>query len=81
MQMKKGSLVAEAGFGLAPAHYMKARRLNGVRNDLCRAYEPLMNREQMGHLDQFARNYRNWFGDCPRIHTKESATQISRRDE
>jgi hypothetical protein len=68
----EGSLVAEADFGLAPAHYMKARRLNGARNDLCRAYEPLMNREQMRHLDQFARDYRNWFGELPsRIHTKE----------
>jgi AraC-like DNA-binding protein len=58
-------------FGLAPAHYMKARRLNGARIDLCRAYEPLMNIADVAnkwgfwHLGQFARDYRNWFGELP----------------
>jgi AraC family transcriptional regulator, ethanolamine operon transcriptional activator len=58
-------------FGLAPAHYMKARRLNGARNDLCRGDECLMkiadvaNKWGFWHLGQFAKDYQNWFGELP----------------
>jgi AraC family transcriptional regulator, ethanolamine operon transcriptional activator len=58
-------------FGLPPAHYMKARRLNGVRNDLCRELEPSMkiadiaNKWGFWHLGQFAKDYRSWFRELP----------------
>jgi AraC family transcriptional regulator, ethanolamine operon transcriptional activator len=58
-------------FGLAPAAYMKARRLNGARNELCRDHEPLMkiadiaNKWGFWHLGQFAKDYRSWFGELP----------------
>jgi AraC family ethanolamine operon transcriptional activator len=57
-------------FGLPPAHYMKAYRLT-VRNDLCREHEPLMkiadaaNKWGSWHLGQFAKDYRNCFGELP----------------
>jgi AraC family transcriptional regulator, ethanolamine operon transcriptional activator len=58
-------------FGLAPAQYMKARRLNGVRDDLFREHEPIVkiadiaNKWGFWHLGQFAKDYRNWFGELP----------------
>jgi AraC family ethanolamine operon transcriptional activator len=58
-------------FGLAPAHYMKARRLNGARTDLCQGHEPavkiadIANKWGFWHLGQFARDYRGWFGELP----------------
>jgi AraC family ethanolamine operon transcriptional activator len=58
-------------FGLAPAHYMKARRLNGARNELCQGHEPvtkiadIANKWGFWHLGQFARDYRSWFGELP----------------
>jgi AraC family transcriptional regulator, ethanolamine operon transcriptional activator len=58
-------------FGLAPAHYMKVRRLNGARNDLCREHEASMNIADIAnkwgfwHSGQFARDYRNWFAELP----------------
>ena len=58
-------------FGLAPAHYMKARRLNGARDDLCREHETsvkiadVANKWGFWHLGQFAKDYRSWFGELP----------------
>ena len=58
-------------FGLAPAQYMKVLRLNGVQNDLCRLHEPsikisdIANKWGFWHLGQFAKDYRNWFGELP----------------
>ena len=58
-------------FGLPPAHYMKAHRLNRARNDLCREHEPLMkiadvaNKWGFWHLGQFAKDYRSWFRELP----------------
>jgi AraC family transcriptional regulator, ethanolamine operon transcriptional activator len=58
-------------FGLAPAQYMKARRLNAARVDLSREHEPSMkivdvaNKWGFWHLGQFAKDYRSWFGELP----------------
>ena len=58
-------------FGLSPAQYMKARRLNGARNDLCRQHEPVVkiaeiaNKWGFWHLGQFAKDYHTWFGELP----------------
>jgi AraC family ethanolamine operon transcriptional activator len=58
-------------FGLAPAQYMKARRLNGARNDLSREHEPIVkiadvaNKWGFWHLGQFAKDYRSWFRELP----------------
>jgi AraC-like DNA-binding protein len=56
-------------FGVSPLDYMKAHRLNGARNDL--AHEPSVkisdaaNKWGFWHLGQFAKDYRNWFGELP----------------
>jgi AraC family transcriptional regulator, ethanolamine operon transcriptional activator len=56
-------------FGMPPAHYMKAHRLNGARNDLCR--EPPLkvsdaaNKWGFWHLGQFAKDYGSLFGELP----------------
>jgi AraC family ethanolamine operon transcriptional activator len=58
-------------FGLAPAHYMKARRLNGARHNLSRGHEisvkiaDVANKWGFWHLGQFAKDYRSWFGELP----------------
>jgi AraC family transcriptional regulator, ethanolamine operon transcriptional activator len=58
-------------FGSSPALYMKARRLNGARNDLCREHKPtvkiadIANKWGFWHLGQFARDYRGLFGELP----------------
>ena len=58
-------------FGLPPAQYMKAHRLNGARNDLSREQQPSMkiadvaNKWGFWHLGQFAQDYRRWFGELP----------------
>ncbi|MGC2081048.1 MAG: helix-turn-helix domain-containing protein, partial [Xanthobacteraceae bacterium] len=58
-------------FGLSPAQYMKARRLNAARNDFCREHECQMkiadiaNKWGFWHLGQFARDYQTWFGELP----------------
>jgi AraC family transcriptional regulator, ethanolamine operon transcriptional activator len=58
-------------FGLAPAQYMKILRLNGVQNELCQEQNPstriadIANKWGFWHLGQFAKDYRNWFGELP----------------
>jgi AraC family transcriptional regulator, ethanolamine operon transcriptional activator len=58
-------------FGLSPAQYMKARRLNAARDDFCRDHEHEMkiadiaNKWGFWHLGQFARDYQTWFGELP----------------
>jgi AraC family transcriptional regulator, ethanolamine operon transcriptional activator len=58
-------------FGLPPAHYVKANRLNGARSDLYRDHDPPMkiadvaNKWGFWHLGQFAHDYRIWFGELP----------------
>lgn len=58
-------------FGLAPAHYMKALRLNGARKDLSREHETfkkiadIANKWGFWHLGQFAKDYRSLFGELP----------------
>jgi AraC family transcriptional regulator, ethanolamine operon transcriptional activator len=58
-------------FGLSPAQYMKARRLNAAHNDFCREHEHQMkiadiaNKWGFWHLGQFARDYQTWFGELP----------------
>jgi AraC family ethanolamine operon transcriptional activator len=56
-------------FGMPPAHYIKVRRLNGARNDLCREL-PLKisdaaNNWGFWHLGQFAKDYETLFGELP----------------
>jgi AraC family transcriptional regulator, ethanolamine operon transcriptional activator len=74
-------------FGLSPALYMKARRLNGARNDLCREHEPsvkiadVANKWGFWHLGQFARDYRGWFGELPSdTHQRKRGRALSSRD-
>jgi AraC family transcriptional regulator, ethanolamine operon transcriptional activator len=58
-------------FGLPPALYMKALRLNGARSDLCGDHEPsikiadIANKWGFWHLGQFAKDYRQWFSELP----------------
>jgi AraC family ethanolamine operon transcriptional activator len=58
-------------FGLPPAHYMKALRLNGARRDLRGDREPsvkiadIANKWGFWHLGQFAKDYRQWFSELP----------------
>lgn len=53
------------------AHYMKAHRLNSVHKDLgrddpsLRKISDVANKWGFWHLGQFARDYRNWFGELP----------------
>jgi len=58
-------------YGLAPARFMKARRLNGARRDLCRIVSQetkisdVANKWGFWHLGQFAKDNRLWFGELP----------------
>jgi len=74
-------------FSLSPAHYMKIRRLNGARKDLCGEHEPLMNIADVAnkwgfwHLGQFARDYRNLFCELPSATYKRKHNTGARRSE
>jgi AraC family ethanolamine operon transcriptional activator len=58
-------------YGLPPARFMKAYRLNGARRDLGRIVSQeskiadVANRWGFWHLGQFAKDYRRWFGELP----------------
>jgi AraC family ethanolamine operon transcriptional activator len=58
-------------YGLPPARFMKAYRLNGARGDLGRIasqeakISDVANRWGFWHLGQFAKDYRLWFGELP----------------
>jgi AraC family transcriptional regulator, ethanolamine operon transcriptional activator len=58
-------------YGMPPARFMKACRLNGARKDLCgidsRALKvsDIANKWGFWHLGQFAKDYRLWFGELP----------------
>ena len=58
-------------FGLSPALYVKAWRLNGAHRDLSDEHEPSMkiadiaNKWGFWHLGQFAKDYRRWFSELP----------------
>jgi AraC family ethanolamine operon transcriptional activator len=58
-------------YGLPPARFMKAYRLNGARRDLGRIVSQetkisdVANRWGFWHLGQFAKDYRLWFGELP----------------
>jgi AraC family ethanolamine operon transcriptional activator len=58
-------------YGLPPARFMKAYRLNGARSDLGRIVSQeskisdVANRWGFWHLGQFAKDYRRWFGELP----------------
>jgi AraC family ethanolamine operon transcriptional activator len=58
-------------YGLPPARFMKAYRLNGARRDIGRIasqeskISDVANRWGFWHLGQFARDYRHWFGELP----------------
>lgn len=58
-------------YGLPPARFMKACRLNGARRDLSRIDSPALkisdvaNKWGFWHLGQFAKDYRLWFGELP----------------
>jgi AraC-like DNA-binding protein len=74
-------------FGLSPALYMKARRLNGAREDLCGEHEPTMkiadvaNKWGFWHLGQFAKDYRNWFWELPSdTYERKHGTKARRRE-
>jgi AraC family ethanolamine operon transcriptional activator len=58
-------------YGLPPARFMKACRLNGARKDLGRIdtrefkISDVANKWGFWHLGQFAKDYRLWFGELP----------------
>jgi AraC family transcriptional regulator, ethanolamine operon transcriptional activator len=58
-------------FGLPPARFMKAYRLNGARKDLGQidsretTISDVANKWGFWHLGQFAKDYRLWFGELP----------------
>jgi AraC family ethanolamine operon transcriptional activator len=58
-------------YGLPPARFMKAYRLNGARRDLGRLgsqeakISDVANDWGFWHLGQFAKDYRRWFGELP----------------
>jgi len=56
-------------FGMPPAHYIKVRRLNGARNELCRdgpmKVSDVANTWGFWHLGQFAKDYESLFGELP----------------
>jgi AraC family transcriptional regulator, ethanolamine operon transcriptional activator len=58
-------------YGLPPARFMKACRLNGARSDLSRInsqgikISDVANKWGFWHLGQFAKDYRLWFGELP----------------
>jgi AraC family ethanolamine operon transcriptional activator len=58
-------------YGLPPARFMKAYRLNGARRDLGRLasqeakISDVANKWGFWHLGQFAKDYRRWFGELP----------------
>lgn len=55
-------------FGIPPARYMKAHRLNGVRRDLCSTplkISDAANKWGFWHLGQFAKDYQDMFGELP----------------
>jgi AraC-like DNA-binding protein len=58
-------------YGLPPARFMKACRLNGARRELGRSVSQdakisnIANRWGFWHLGQFAKDYRRWFGELP----------------
>ena len=74
-------------FGLPPALYMKALRLNGARSDLRGEHEPTMkiadvaNKWGFWHLGQFARDYREWFRELPSdTHQRKHSTDAGRSE-
>jgi AraC family ethanolamine operon transcriptional activator len=74
-------------FGLSPALYVKARRLNGAREDLCGEHEPAMkiadiaNKWGFWHLGQFAKDYRDWFWERPSdTYERKHGTKPRRRE-
>jgi AraC family transcriptional regulator, ethanolamine operon transcriptional activator len=58
-------------YGMPPARFMKACRLNGARRDLCSIdshalkVSDIANKWGFWHLGQFAKDYRFWFGELP----------------
>ena len=58
-------------YGLPPARFMKACRLNGARSDFSRIdsqtvkISDVANKWGFWHLGQFAKDYRLWFGELP----------------
>jgi AraC family ethanolamine operon transcriptional activator len=58
-------------YGLPPARFMKACRLNGARRDLGRIdsqtvkISDVANKWGFWHMGQFAKDYRFWFGELP----------------
>jgi len=72
-------------FGLPPAAYMKARRLNGARRDLCGQHEPsikiadIANKWGFWHLGQFAKDYRQWFWELPSDTYERKHRTVARR--
>jgi AraC family transcriptional regulator, ethanolamine operon transcriptional activator len=58
-------------YGMPPARFMKACRLNGARKDLSGVdslavkVSDIANKWGFWHLGQFAKDYRLWFGELP----------------
>jgi AraC family ethanolamine operon transcriptional activator len=58
-------------YGLPPARFMKAYRLNGARRELSQLISQglkisdVANKWGFWHLGQFAKDYRLWFGELP----------------
>jgi AraC family transcriptional regulator, ethanolamine operon transcriptional activator len=58
-------------YGMPPARFMKACRLNGARKDLrgidshALRVSDIANKWGFWHLGQFAKDYRLWFGELP----------------
>jgi AraC family ethanolamine operon transcriptional activator len=69
-------------YGLPPARFIKAYRLNGARRDLRRVpsqeskISDVANRWGFWHLGQFAKDYRLWFGELPSATCRRNHVEI-----
>jgi AraC family ethanolamine operon transcriptional activator len=69
-------------YGLPPARFMKAYRLNGVRNELGQIISrelkvsDIANKWGFWHLGQFAKDYRLWFGELPSETRRRAQVEI-----
>lgn len=68
-------------YTIPPARFMKAYRLNRLRQDLARMASPrfsiakIANDLGFSHLGQLARDYRDWFGELPSTTHRRTGTQ------
>jgi AraC-like DNA-binding protein len=69
-------------YGLPPARFMKAYRLNGARSELGGSHSQKLrisdvaNKWGFWHLGQFAKDYRLWFGELPSETRRRAQVEI-----